>query len=288
MIGILSEQTDIKKELGKHFPIKDLYNSEYNFPEIDGLFIDWINGSIMPDEFAFQAAVIEKYVRKRIPVVIFDGDLSMTRKEFEWLKKFKVFFFEPAIKNRREFSYMPHWLSQPIKGIHKRNENRPFQLSFITPNMNDRLKSFEMYYRNVARLYPDKKVCYQTKNIDKDKEIAYTRDNLVRMDDILLEDVSITVLIDSQKNYEIGYLDPYLFYALHQGCLPLLPLEHKFFGNLFNKLVVSSASEVNFMIESFGNISYLIIDDIIDSIDNMFPEMTIENVGNTIKEYLLR
>lgn len=264
----------------------DLYETKDAFPEIEGLFIDWVNGKVEPDKFTYQAAVIEQYVRKRIPVVVFDGDLAMTRKEFDWLKKFKVFFFEPAINNRREFSYMPHWLSQPIKGIHKRNQNRPYQLGYITPNLNDRLKSFEMYFRNISNLYPDKKVCYQTTNIDKDKETAYIRDNIIRLDNLNLADVSMTVLIDSQKNYEIGYLDPYLFNALYSGCLPLLPLEHKFYGNLFNKLVVSSASEVNFMIEAFGDISYVVIDDIIDSINDMFPEFLIENVGLKIKEYL--
>ncbi len=285
MIGILSLNDNIIQELGKHFSIKNLYEMA-NFPEIDGLFIDWVDGKLMPKQFAFQALIIEQYVRKRIPVVVFDGNLVMTRKEFEWLKKFKVFFFEPAIKNRREFSYIPHWLSEPIKEIHKRRENRPYQLGYITYNLNNKIKSFEKYYRRMSQLHPNKKICYQTLQIDKDKELEYIRDNLIRLDDLNMEDVALTVMIDTQKNYEIGSIDPYLFHALHNGCLPLLPIEHKFFGNLFDKLVVSSVSELNFIVESFENIAYVIIDDIIDKIHNLFPEFLIENVALKIKECL--
>ena len=93
-------------------------------------------------------------------------------------------------------------------------------------------------------------------------------------------------MIDNQKNYEIGYLDPYIFESINCGCLPLLPLEHKFFGNLFNKLVVSYAGDVNFIVESFEKVSYLIVDDIIDSIKKLYPEFIVENVGIIIKESL--
>ena len=205
MIGVISFKENIVSKLGESLPVTNVYDLvDRGFPKLDGLFIDWIDQSIMPDEYAMQAAVIEKYVRTKIPVVIFDGELAMTKREYDWLKKFKVFFFEPALQNRREFGYLPHWLDN-IKTDFEREEERPFALAYSTINLEDKLRSFEKYYRKYALLFPDKKVLYQTEKLDKVKHQQYERDNMVNQAIIDWEEVDFTILVDSKRNYEIGY-----------------------------------------------------------------------------------
>ena len=66
MIGVISFKENIVSKLRESLPVINVYDLvDRGFPKLDGLFIDWINQSIMPDEYAMQAAVIEKYVRTR-------------------------------------------------------------------------------------------------------------------------------------------------------------------------------------------------------------------------------
>ena len=68
----------------------------------------------------------------------------MTYKEYIWLKRFQVFFFEPAINNRIGFTYVPQWTS-PIKDNWDdkfREMKRSIDL-FYTGNLNNKTKTFE-------------------------------------------------------------------------------------------------------------------------------------------------
>lgn len=288
MIGVISFRENIVSKLGESLPVTNVYDLvDRRFPKLDGLFIDWIDQSIMPDEYAMQAAVIEKYVRTKIPVVIFDGELSMTKREYDWLKKFKVFFFEPALQNRREFGYLPHWLDK-IKIDFEREEERPFALAYSTINLEDKLKSFEKYYRKYALLFPDKKVLYQAEKLSKLKHQQYERDNMVNQAIIDWEEVDFTILIDSKRNYEIGYLNPWTFYIMENGCVPLLPLEHRFFGNMFHKLTVDNVEDVDWIVRSLAKVKWTLLDDIYHNVKTLYPEFLIDNVVEVIKNCLVR
>ena len=288
MIGVISFKENIVSKLRESLPVINVYDLvDRGFPKLDGLFIDWIDQSIMPDEYAMQAAVIEKYIRTKIPVVIFDGELAMTKREYDWLKKFKVFFFEPALQNRREFGYLPHWLDN-IKTDFEREEERPFALAYSTINLEDKLRSFEKYYRKYALLFPDKKVLYQTEKLDKVKHQQYERDNMVNQAIIDWEEVDFTILVDSKRNYEIGYLNPWTFYIMENGCVPLLPLEHRFFGNMFHKLTVDNVEDVDWIVRSLAKVKWTLLDDIYNNVKTLYPEFLIDNVAEVIKNCLVR
>ena len=232
MIGAITFRENIVNKLSESLPIINVFDLvDRKFPKLEGLFIDWVDQSILPDEYAMQAAIVEKYVRTKIPIVVFDGELAMTKREYDWLKKFKVYFYEPAFQNRREFGFMPHWLDG-IKVDFEREEERPFALAYSTINLEDKLKSFEKYYRKYARLFPDKKVLYQSEILDKVKHKQYENDNMINQAIIDWEEVDFTILIDSKRNYDIGYLNPWTFYIMENGCVPILPLEHKFYGKI--------------------------------------------------------
>jgi len=288
MIGVISFRENIVNKLRESFPVINVYDLvDRQFPKLDGLFIDWTDQAIMPDEYAMQAAIIEKYIRTKIPFVIFDGDLAMTKREYDWLKKFKVFFYEPALQNRREFGYLPHWIDE-IKVDFEREEERPFALAYSATNLEDKLKSFEKYYRKYAQLFPDKKVLYQSEKLDKVKYQQYERDNMINQAIIDWEEVDFTILIDSKRNYEIGYLNPWTFFIMENGCVPLLPLEHRFFGNMFHKLTVDNIEDVDYIVRHFAKIKWCLLDDIYQNIKTLFPEFLIDNVAEVIKNCLVR
>jgi hypothetical protein len=288
MIGVISFKENIVNKLSESLPVINVYDiMDKGFPKLDGLFIDWVDQSILPDEYAMQAAVIEKYIRTKIPFVVFDGELAITKREYDWLKRFKVFFFEPALQNRREFGYLPHWLDE-IKIDLNREEERPFALAYSTINLEDKLKSFEKYYRKYAQLFPDKKVLYQAEKLDDVKYKQYERDNMVNQAIIDWEEVDFTILIDSKKNYEIGYLNPWTFYIMENGCVPLLPLEHRFFGNMFHKLTVDNIQDVDWIVGNHAKIKWCLIDDIYHNIKTLYPEFLIENVAEVIKNCIVR
>lgn len=288
MIGVISFRENIVSKLRESLPVINVYDLlDRGMPKLDGIFIDWVDQSIMPDEYAMQAAIVEKYLKTKIPFVVFDGELSMTKREYDWLKRFKVFFFEPALQNRREFGYLPHWIDE-LKTDFEREEERPFALAYSTVNLEDKLKSFEKYYRKYAQLFPDKKVLYQADKLDKVKYQQYERDNMVNQAMIDWAEVDFTILIDSKRNYEIGYLDPWIICIMEDGCVPLLPLEHRFFGNMFHKLTVDNIEDVDYIVRSFAKIKWTLLDDIYHNIKTLYPEFLIENVAEVIKNCLVR
>jgi len=288
MIGVISYKNNIVDKLREHMPVINVYDlADRGFPKLDGLFIDWVDQGEMPGEYAMQAAIIEKYIPKKIPTVIFDGCLGMTKREYDWLKKFKVFFFEPALQNRREFGYLPHWLDN-IKIDFNREEERSFALAYSTNNLEDRLKSFEKYFLRYAKLFPDKKVLYKCDKLDKIKLKQYDHDNLIKQQFIDWEEVDFTILIDSKKNYEIGYLDEWVFYIMENGCVPMIPLEHRYFGNMFNNTVVKNIEEVDWIVRGAAKIKWTLLEEIYKDVENLYPEFLIDNVADVIINCLVR
>ena len=63
--------------------------------------------------------------------------------------------------------------------------------------------------------------------IDEYKNAGVTRK------DFSYKDIKCFLLIDTPRNYEIGYLNPHVFDMMYMGILPLLPAEHKFYHSVF-------------------------------------------------------
>lgn len=281
MIGVFNIQKNLKVYLKKNNKLFDLIKNG----EPDAIFIDWVPQS--NSKFVRQAEIVEKYVRKKIPTIIFDRFLSITYKEYIWLKRFNVFFFEPAINNRIGFTYVPQW-TEPIDDFwdsdyREHDKDRSIDL-FYTGNLDNKIKSFEKYYKEYASLYPDKNIVYQG-TLKK----TYDDYNIKSIQNINLLDVKYTILLGSPTEYRIGYLpDGFLDYMQH-GILPLLPVEHRFFHGLFDT-VINNEEDINFIIsiikgKNFG-IRYIMIEQIYDNIDKYFPEFKINYVIDKIKHYL--
>jgi len=279
MIGFYNLKENMIQKLSESLEIKNFTLGDVNFPDkLDGLIIDFANKENYK-AWVYQAALIEEYYKKT-KILIFDRYFSITSKEYNWLKKFNVIFFEPAINNRKGFEYLPYWIDN-IEVDWKDNDKREIHLAYSYKNIEDRLKYFEKYYREYAKLFPDKNVCYSTVVLSDIKRKEYKNDNLNFYKMIDFKNVAYSIVIDSKKNYEIGYLDESIFSILKYGCVPILPIEHKYFHALFGSLVVDGLEDIDY-ITSGPDIRNAFIDDILINLKNLYPEFLIDNVAEVI------
>ena len=282
MIGIFSKSPDevFLKKLGLPFQLIDVGS---NVAEIEGLFLDWVPPSQEKD-FIYQAQLVERYIKK-IPIVIYDRHFSVTHQEASWMKKFKTFLFEPAILTERTgFVYLPEWTSYYSV---LDTENRPYNVIDISDNLEYKIESFEKWYMEYARLFPDKKVAYYTKELKNFKKEDYKKSNLIFIEGEVLPDYTVAdfTVINSPKSLcKVGYLNPVYFIAMNQGCIPLLPYENRFFHVIFKDLIIRDTKEMDFYIGLYNKVNVPIIEELFDNIKKYFPEFTVEYASDIVRK----
>jgi len=278
MIGILN--SDLGTELSRILEICDLNQTEQQLtdpPRIKGLFIDWIPKARDERAFIQQAALVEYYVKAGIPVVIFDRYTAIDNKEHNWLKKFNVTFFEPCINHRTGFEWCPQWV-RPIK-LEETPNDREIDLAYEGPLYSE-IKSFEKYYLTYASLFPKCKVVYKTDTQIPDfKEEKWREHNLINTKEIDFKQIDFTVVIGNQTDYKTGRIWLNLFDIMSQGCIPLLPIEHRFYIGLFDHLVVRDERDMDyFIMHTTRMIRTTIIEEIFDNAIKRYPEFSSEYV----------
>jgi hypothetical protein len=283
LLGTLNIEENLNKELAKTYDIIPMTGEK---PNIDALFVDWIPRSKKRSpSVVLQATVVDWYVKKKVPTIIFDRFLGVTNKEYKWLRKFKTYFFEPAINYRRKFDYLPIWTPE-IYDIHTYPDvelnGREVDLGSVDW-LSNKLKSFEKYYVEFGKLYPKHHIAYTTK-LPKEKEEEYVDAN-VSYRIFPAENLKFFVLIGTQKAYDIGYLYPELFHYMKRGCVPLLPQEHKYFHSLFSEVVIAKPGDINYVM---GGYKYAIptIVEIYQCVEKYFPEMKMNHTVDVIKRCL--
>ena len=275
MIGVYNIDNDMKSELSKYV---EIYESS-DFAKLDGVVIDWVGKD--DDGFVVQAAMVEHYARESIPIVIFDRFMTVTNKEFSWLRKFNVSFLEPALNNRTEFEYQPQW----AKLEYELGETK-FDLGYIG-KMNRRVKLFEKYYKKVATLWPDFNIKYEPEDVIDEKKINEWRNDGLFYDRHHDYDFNFSIIIDSPNNIDIGYLPHNFLKLMKHGVVPLCPVEHKYFQGMFGDLVVDKPSDVEYTIKVFRNLREVLIEEIFNKIEHYYPEFTVEYACDVIKRKLL-
>ena len=282
MLGVFNIRQDLKIALA---PIKLIEINEPNLPlpEVSCIFIDWLPK--FKAEFVKQAVIVENYVKAGIPIIIYDRFLSVERAEINWLKKFNVSFWEPAINNRPEFEYVPQWWNNKIT-LDPYIDEKDRKIDLIYDGvLDDKFASFEKYYKSFAGLFPDKNVGY-TSGLLHEKIQDYENYNLKMYSGIANGDVSFTILIGSLIEYRIGYLRDDLFDIMKQGVLPLLPEEHRFFGTVFKEVTIYSKTDLNFYINSYKKIRGVLIEEITEKLFKSYPEFKISYITDKIKDYV--
>lgn len=278
MIGLYNVEKNMVQRLSEPLSAYSFLIGDTKFPKLDGLIIDCVSKDNYKS-WVYQAALIEEY-SKKTKIVMFDRHFSITKKEFDWLKKFNVTFFEPAINYRKGFDYLPYWVDT-LYVDWSSDCVRETHLAYSYRDMEDRLKSFEKYYKEYARLFPDKNVSYSTFVLNDIKKKEYEDNNLNFYKMIDFKNVSYSIMIDSKKNYEIGYLDENVFNIIKHGCVPILPKEHKYFHALFDGLIVSDVADIDYL-TSMSGICSAFLEDIMDNLYTLYPEFLIKNVAEVL------
>ena len=83
-----------------------------------------------------------------------------------------------------------------------------------------------------------------------------------------------------------GILRNDLFEIMKQGCVPLLPIEHRFYGSMFQELVISDERYIDYFIKNCGELRPVMIEGIFKNIFEHYPEFTIDYAVDKIKYYL--
>lgn len=271
----------LMNEIKKHITVVDLDRDPRT--NCDVFFIDFspTKSDKTPEKAAKlvrQVDTLEDAVKKKKMVLLFDRYLSLTTKEYDWLKKFNTRFLEPALNNRTNFTYLPFWyVPKTLDEIMISDSDRPYVLGY-KGNVSDRIKSFESYYVSFAKIYPNYKVAYD-KSIERVKEEEYKNYNIERKKFDYI-DCKYTIILGTHREYTIGYLDNFTFKALNSNCVPLIPLDHRYFGNIGWKYW--TAEDLKYLHNQYEKAHVGLLLEVYDSLDRFYPEMKIQNVAESI------
>jgi hypothetical protein len=282
MIGILSKEINsiFLKKLDLEYVFLD---NEYK--DIDGLFIDWVPKlPYSEDAWLIQASFLQHYIKMGIPITIFDRYFYLNEKEVNWINKFNVSLFEPALNSGRQgFRYLPEWIDF-LNIETEYNDEREYDLIYSGIDYN--IPEFEKWIVEYAILFPEKKVGYSIDNLSSEfKKEEYKKNNLKEIN-LGYTIGKTTVAIDSKKSYQRGYFDSRYFDAMRNGCLPFLPIQHKYFHGLFNGLIIENIKELDLHVSMFSKLKDTIIEEIFERIREDWNEFTIEHAVDIIRNSL--
>lgn len=276
MLGVLNVKQDIRDALSrKNVDIAGLDLLEgVDFPDISGLFIDWVTNE--SDRFPKQATIVDNYVKKGIPTVLFDRFMGITHQEYNWLRKYNVSFLEPAVINRAGFDFFPQWVDTSLKDKNGDDwdtvgfpSNPPITLGF-RGTLLDKVSSFEKYYLTYSELFPNVKTVVENSGKIKSEWINST----INFDSVDYKDVAFSLAIGSRSDYMKGILPLNMFeIMLTTGCLVMLPVEHRFFGSLHP--AITDERDLDYFIKQ-PQLRFVMIEEVIRNLEISYPEFTLK------------
>lgn len=250
-----------------------------------GVFIEW---STEGKFFEKQTKIIEKCVKKKIPMIIFDRHEKLSPEEAGYLMSEGAFLWEPAVTGRNFFSYQPCWGNIPIEPSQIKwdfENSRRVDLANCS-TVRHKFPSFEKYFMPINEI-GEFNIRYY--GIQCSQNMAYRmqkHDMLIHSaDEGFMNDVKTTILIGTEQQYETGYLDPNLFNILEAGVVPLLPKEHRWFHSVFEDMVVDKEDDIEYILKTYDNIAFGCVYDIYRGLDAHLPECNVKNVAKRINKY---
>lgn len=277
-IGVYNIQDDLLNELKQKVEIVS-----NNFSTIPDMFyVEWYppEHGVEDEKFIHQLTTL-KYVciKLKIPVIIFDRFLSIKSDMKKWLKKYKIKILEPSLIHSKKTEFLPPYINTKmnLEFLSKRN----IDLGIIDNDILNKMGSFEKYYLKYASSNPSLNIKYNGV-LPKYKKEEYNNKNLIYDNDIKWDNIRFTISISRQYYYKNGIFDTYIINSLNNGCIPLLPYEHRFYHAMFKNFIIYKESDISLYVKSMKNISDVLIYDILENIEKYFPEFTLENVCNKI------
>jgi hypothetical protein len=215
--------------------------------------------------------------------MLFDRYRGLTNTEIDWFKKNNIKFFEPSIQPRQGFEYLPYWTKiKSLNDLKIDNHEREITLLYKGDLSKDKIEPFREYYVDTAKKNPEYRISYHSGyKIDPDVELYYK--SLISPTKQDYSNAKFTILIGTQNDYRDGYLDSHFFDALENGCIPLLPIEHRYYGS-FRSLTASPSTMHWFTDIDYKNVYLGYINDVYREIERFYPEMNVKYTVKIIKE----
>jgi hypothetical protein len=252
-----------------------------------GVFLNWVTPD-SGDLFAKQTKIIEKCVKKKIPMIVFDGDEEISPEEVGYLMGEGAFLWEPAVAGRNLFAYQPCWGRiytdfNDIPAIDPKP--RHMHLANCSPLVR-KFPSFQKYYVPVYETSEFNVMYSDRDNNDTiNQKVAKHGIPVVGRGYGTYDDIRATIVLGSERDYETGRLDPNFFSILEHGVIPLLPDEHRWYHAIFGDLVVSGEDDIEYILKMYDKIAFGCIFEVYQNLNTYLPEASVENVAKRIVNY---
>ncbi len=231
-----------------------------------------------------QTELLEKYI-KTVPIVIFDEYMKITTDEYNWLKKFKTFLFQPTLSHRNGFNYLPNWTNiKKIDDIELNEYERHIHLGFIG-DLIDKTKQFDKYFVSTKLLNGDLNIHYKSSiNIPDEYYTEYKRLNITHKN-MLYKDVQYTVILGNKNDYTLGCLHSNYFTAIENNCIPFIPNEHRYYNAL--PFVTNDTNNWFDFYKNMYDKTYVgLLLEIYENIKKYYPEMDVKYTAEKIKHVI--
>ena len=284
MLGLLNVDSILTEELSKSLKIQSL---DVKDCECDAIFVDWLptTDKTASKKLIRQVEVMEKFIKLKLPILIFDRYRGITSKEMDFFRKNNCKLFEPSIYLRSGFKYLPQWIK--IKGLHDieiDDHDRPISILYKGQLLSERVKGFDDYYVECAKIHHKHKICYNSVKTIPTKVSEYDQANVKYVDDGF-NNAKFTIVIGSNPEYKEGFIDNTFFEAINQNCVPLLPIEHRYFCGL--KSVSVDPSSLYWYLENKYEHIYLgLLFSLYEEIGKYYGEFDVKNVAGEIRRNL--
>jgi hypothetical protein len=185
-----------------------------------------------------QVDVLEECIKYKKRTILFDRYSTLNNNEVDHILKYgNIKLFEPRLITRLGFEYMPYWYE--------------FQNSFELEN--PYLKLIDFGYV-----------------VDQYRDVNY-----VGIKGESYKDIRFTLLSGNQEEYNVGYL-PNMKEILDGQCVPLLPIDNKYFNLLFRGLRVETQNDIDYII-NLSELDTVLIYSLFHNMKYYYPEMLIDN-----------
>lgn len=259
---------NVDKTVGQIGLVNSGKSGQFDIDECSGLFVDWVStNSNNADLLIQQTEIIENFIKNGKKIIIFDRYRSISSKEFSYLSKHNVKFWEPVLLSRRGFEYQPCWVDVP-------NHVDDVEWCF------DKKKLYDIGYRGSVynKLYTSSE--YYKNEWNEDKHLI-KKD--IEIGKFQLDEYRLLLLLGSYEDCKNGYLDPIFVDCIRYGVIPVLPKEHKWYHAMFQGLIIhEDLDDLKHYVNMSNIASFGLIYNLLTNIKKYHTEMTSEYVMKKI------
>ncbi len=306
-ITMLQKNRDLD-EAGVDLSTQELSFDDSGFPGIDMLFLEYRwpilgrNIDVSKNDPAYtpdldrQRELIEYYNLQSKPIFIWDKDQQLTQDHVDKIGLRNFTIFEPALhpKDGRTSLLFPisaSYVDQLRESLISYDKNtKTIDLVYIG-NQYDRDESFAKYYNETSKILAKPAEIYgkwtRTESfpaVKFNKRIGYSEVQSV------YERSFANIIVAPERYYKNGQYTQRIFESLRGFCLPLIPKEYAFSGQLFPEILIVNSAE-----DTAAKLRYLraldndsishIFSSILEKLSPFLVDKQVNTILDTLQEY---